>query len=352
MAMKSNSGDLDEGVLDDNETEQLDTQIEWLCSVANDCRRVTEEAMISQCKISDSHQDNPATVGASGAGGGGGGMGSSGFLGPGLTAETLQIARVSDKAYDSFSRVSAKAIDFVSCIIFKTLFGVVDECRVFDKDVFKRWKNSLKTLPQNMPPGGESRGETRSNLLDLDFLFELIEEKCEYLQPFCHYRLLSLCADKVVMVYLHLLKDAKNSNRIFSPDGIEISQLTIDVTTIQNLFKISCRHKDLKNYADAILQHLRPLKHAISLISLSRNSVEFEKVLDTLYKVNPFILLLLIFIEFRLFFVFLSIFYFSSSFLHFYFLFVFYPFLFSVVTIVIAVIVIFYDSLILSILLL
>ena len=171
-----------------------------------------------------------------------------------------------------------------------------------------------KNFTPKYAPGGESRGETRSNLLDLDFLFELIEEKCEYLQPFCHYRLLSLCADKVVMVYLHLLKDAKNSNRIFSQDGIEISQLTIDVTTIQNLFKISCRHKDLKNYADAILQHLRPLKHAISLISLSRNSVEFEKVLDTLYKVNPFILLLLIFIEFRLFFVFLSIFYFCTYF--------------------------------------
>jgi hypothetical protein len=30
---------------------------------------------------------------------------------------------VSDKAYDAFSRISSRAIDFISCIIFKTLIG-------------------------------------------------------------------------------------------------------------------------------------------------------------------------------------------------------------------------------------
>jgi hypothetical protein len=43
--------------------------------------------------------------------------------GSGLTFEALQIARVSDKAYDAFSRISSRAIDFISCIIFKTLLG-------------------------------------------------------------------------------------------------------------------------------------------------------------------------------------------------------------------------------------
>ena len=35
----------------------------------------------------------------------------------------MQIARVSDKAYDAFSRVASKALDYISCIIFKTLLG-------------------------------------------------------------------------------------------------------------------------------------------------------------------------------------------------------------------------------------
>ena len=45
--------------LDDDEREQLDTQIEWLCSVANDCRRVTEDAMISECKVSEQYNKSP-----------------------------------------------------------------------------------------------------------------------------------------------------------------------------------------------------------------------------------------------------------------------------------------------------
>ena len=46
-------------------------------------------------------------------------------LGAGLTVDELQIARVSDKAYDAFSRVASKALDFISCIIFKTLLGKI-----------------------------------------------------------------------------------------------------------------------------------------------------------------------------------------------------------------------------------
>ena len=50
--------------------------------------------------------------------------------GAGLTFEALQIARVSDKAYDSFNRAASKAIDFISCIIFKTLLGKYSTCSV------------------------------------------------------------------------------------------------------------------------------------------------------------------------------------------------------------------------------
>ena len=126
----SNSDDF---LLDENEREQLDTQIEWLCSVANDTRRITEEAMISKCKITSSY-DNSDVMNMKGGE-------------RGMTAESLQIARVSDKAYDSFTRVTAKAIDFISCIIFKTLLGVVDEFKILEKDVFKRWKSSLREIP-------------------------------------------------------------------------------------------------------------------------------------------------------------------------------------------------------------
>jgi hypothetical protein len=157
--------------------------------------------------------------------------------------------------------------------------GVVDECRVLEKEVFKRWKSTL--LPPTRPASPHP-----SNLIDLDFLSELLKEKSDYLVPYNHYRLLSLCADKVVIIYLYLLKDARASGRVFLLDGLEIDQLNTDINAIQSCFRTACKRKDLENYSDAVLTRFRPLRHAITLLSQSRSSSEFEKTLDTLYKVR------------------------------------------------------------------
>ena len=102
--------------LDEDEREQLDEHIEWLCSVANDCRRITESAMIekaiAQCQLtkksgnstknthknaSDKYSEKDAP----------------------LSPAKLRIANVSSKAYEVFNRVCAQSVDFISCIIFK-----------------------------------------------------------------------------------------------------------------------------------------------------------------------------------------------------------------------------------------
>ena len=267
----------DDFLLDENEREQLDTQIEWLCSVANDSRRITEEAMISKCKITSSY-DNSDEMNMKGGE-------------RGMTAESLQIARVSDKAYDSFTRVTAKAIDFISCIIFKTLLGVVDEFKILEKEVFKRWKSSLREIPtintevqvQVQVPSSQST----STLIDYDFLLELLNEKSEYLQPYCHYKLLCLCIDKNVMIYLNMLKDERTFNKSIPPNGSEIMQLNKDIKKLHKCYlTASTQNDELKNYSDAILMHIRPLKQAVSLLSCGRDSKEFEQVLESLYKVS------------------------------------------------------------------
>jgi hypothetical protein len=173
--------------------------------------------------------------------------------------------------------------------------GVVDECRVLDKEVFKRWKATL-TAPH--PPSAAVTSTSTaiatslatatvcSSLVDLEFLSELLKEKTDYLLPYNYYRLLSLCADKVVLIYLHLLRDGRACGKVVHTDGIEITQLNADFAAIQNCFKDACRRKHLENYSDAVLTHLRPLRHAISLLSLSRNCDGFQKTLETLFKVD------------------------------------------------------------------
>jgi hypothetical protein len=189
--------------------------------------------------------------------------------------------------------VGAQAIDFISCIIFKTLLGVVDELKALDKNVYKRWKASVlipSPVPSNYTSSMFSSAKNCVNgapspLIDLNFLSELLEEKMEYLEPYNYYRLLVLCADKVVMIYLNLLKDAYSSGKTIQSDGPEVTQLRIDITAVQECFRSACNHKDLANYADAVSGHFRPLNYALSLISDSKFSPEFEKTLQSIFKV-------------------------------------------------------------------
>lgn len=172
------------------------------------------------------------------------------------------------------------------------MLGVVDECRVLDKEIFKRWKATLTgphppfaAATSNSTSTSTATATVCSSLVDLDFLSELLKEKTDYLLPYNYYRLLYLCADKVVLIYLHLLRDGRACGKVLHTDGIEITQLNADVTAIQNCFKDACKRKHLENYSDAVLTRLRPLRHAISLMSMSRNCEGFQKTLETLLKV-------------------------------------------------------------------
>ena len=100
--------------------------------------------------------------------------------------------------------------------------------KILEKGLYKRWRSSVVAHQLNSSSGGGSDSDgdgddgvmRPSQLIDLSFLGHLMAEKSEYLLPFCHYRLLSLCADKVVMIYLALLKDGqKTSGCYFQANG-------------------------------------------------------------------------------------------------------------------------------------
>ena len=103
--------------LDEDEREQLDEHIEWLCAVANDCRRITENAMIekaiAQCQLTKKNNTSSAKNTHKNAS-----IKTNDKNAP-LSPEKLRIANVSSKAYEVFNRVCAQSVDFISCIIFK-----------------------------------------------------------------------------------------------------------------------------------------------------------------------------------------------------------------------------------------
>ena len=219
---------------------------------------------------------------------------------------------------------------------------MADDLKVLEKGLYKRWRASVAVHQLNASTNGSDGDNSDggdgddgvirpSQLIDLSFLGDLMAEKAEYLLPFCHYRLLSLCADKVVMIYLALLKDGQKSGGCyFQANGpgsestetyctllhltlishqhtlychsvlacllacllalslaclSEIQQLRIDLAATEKLFHSLCAHKDLKNYADAIIVRLRPLKRALALLTSGRESVEFENTLQSILKV-------------------------------------------------------------------
>ena len=97
---------------------------------------------------------------------------------------------------------------------------MADDLKILEKGLYKRWRASVVSHQLNSSSGdGDDSGDEDdgdgvirpSQLIDLSFLGDLMAEKAEYLSPYCHYRLLSLCADKVVMIYLALLKDGQKT---------------------------------------------------------------------------------------------------------------------------------------------
>ena len=117
-ATKTYSMDLDAvHALDEDEREQLDEHIEWLCSVANDCRRITENAMIekaiAQCQLTKQRGISSAKTTHKNA------SDKTNDKDAPLSPAKLRIANVSSKAYEVFNRVCAQSVDFISCIIFK-----------------------------------------------------------------------------------------------------------------------------------------------------------------------------------------------------------------------------------------
>ena len=101
---------------------------------------------------------------------------------------------------------------------------MADDLKILEKGLYKRWRASVAAHQLNATSSDDNDDNDHGNgdndggmiirpslLIDLSFLGDLMAEKSEYLLPYCHYRLLSLCADKVVMIYLALLKDGQKT---------------------------------------------------------------------------------------------------------------------------------------------
>lgn len=250
----------------DDQIRQLDEQLEWLCSVANDSLRLKEIDIRLVPGYHERLDSSPSTQ--------------------------YSLQRIINACNFNIDL----AADHIACIIFR-------ELSLSSKDGF--WTEDhihLKWLP--LSSSGDSKHKkqhpsTSVNDINCDY-DDLLTQFCtqlndlrefvsirvvDYLEPFCFYRLICICAIKVSVRYMCMLRVAVASDRRFSMEGLEARQIKRHCEAIVECFTMIMSEcaMPLSEYGDFHTQFLT-LSTIPALVSDDTSSPEFNDALQSLLK--------------------------------------------------------------------
>ena len=268
----------DAGLTEEQEFEQLDEHILWLSSVANDARRVVESSMLLVFRNNNSSNIDEET--------------------------NLELASEVDRIHSKFLKISNTAIDEVTCVIFKVLSSHSIKTatsnstssiltsrirnvqwRLFDVDFYSDWEKSALNKVGNTGQQNTVLAELMTNLQSF------LQARWDYLLPYCYYKLLQVCADKVMILYFQLIKTAYVERKRFERNGPEIIQITQDIEMIKKCFQTAVQsNNDTMQYSDALSSKLRRLDQSLQLINCDSSTNEFPLLLKSIHKIaqgNP-----------------------------------------------------------------
>ena len=257
------------GLSDEESSRQLDEQSEWLCSVADDAHRITDTNMVDE--VNKVTLDDAAPDGSVGGG-----------ADTDVELFVSNAAAVSSRAYTAFTHTMMRAVDFLSCIIFKTISLEETLAVTFQKGYFAIWDKAAYAAATN-----DSAVSEKSLIIQIvEFMAELLSYKASSLMPYCYYKLLSVCSDKMVVFYLNHLREALRANKRFTINGPEVKQMIADVNAIKTCFNDAVKSvSETEDFADALQSQFRRLDQAVLLISSGAVTDAFKNTLQSILKV-------------------------------------------------------------------
>ena len=115
---------------------------------------------------------------------------------------------------------------------------------------------------------------------------DLLAARIEYLDAFCAYKVLMVCISKVIGRYLFMLKCAQDAHRHVMLSGKDVISMLTDIQAVKDCFGDLMHQPALAMYADAVLSQAKFLDHALALITFDKESDEFELTLQSLLKIS------------------------------------------------------------------
>lgn len=242
--------------------EELSEYATWLASVANDAHRVEANQLHAPNRVADAAKEDEKFQQD--------------------TQENLKKeGAVEKRTIKSFLNISMTALDHLSCIVYIYVFH--ERTDLLNDNLYKKW---LDTLPKDPPLLGEDDAAIIPSVME-DVTF-FLQEKQAFLSPFCYCTLVSLCADKMYVVYLSLFKIAHRYGGAF--EAKERAQIRADIEAIRSGFQAALEDgppnsAEYRKFSGIIKEKFVPLDYCCDLLRDDLGTAAFD---ETMRKLQAF----------------------------------------------------------------
>lgn len=230
-----------EGVSGADLLDEMEERTAFLCSVANDVRRIEVVGMFFIEKGQQTSSVSDAT------------------------------SAIMSKCSEMFNSVISRSVECIANVAFKILA---------QEELWLQPSAHIQWIPKN----AESVEGQLTFLSQVTDFSDLLESRVQYLDPFCSYRLVNICAKRLVGRYLFLLKHTREAGRVFSTSSSEIGSLVESVDAIKSCLTTILNTPETAMYLDAVLSNLRYLDQAVVMMTFGRDSLEFENTMSAMLR--------------------------------------------------------------------
>ncbi|KAJ1430645.1 hypothetical protein B484DRAFT_479142 [Ochromonadaceae sp. CCMP2298] len=239
-----------------SEEDELEEYSTWLAGVANDARRVeTNQLYASKC-VQDAMQQGEEMKLAD--------------------AQGLQHEEIlNQRARQAFNEVMLCALDHLSCIVFVYAFHVTPE--LLTKHLFYSWHEHMESDEPDSP------NQVVVKAMEDVCLF--IRQMMNFVSYYCYCSLVTIAADKMVVLYLTLLKMAQHKGCVFGDQ--ELAQYRCDKASMKAslsaaLAEVGVSSADYEYFQAIVSEKFRALDLCEGLFAHPLASVGFDLAMEQL----------------------------------------------------------------------
>ena len=251
----------DSKLSEEDRFEQQDEEIEWLCSVINDCFRINANSLMipepakKKKKKKTAEESNPINKDLSYV-----------IADTVLAFESVCIISVDSVACSLLSRE-----DLNIHSLFKRELSNISIADLLEQLSAPTNSNKNNSIDPNSSLVATGLYGHKDGIIEfLKSFTPLLNGLSEFLSKEAYIRLVACCVDKVVILYLFLLREVYESHHTFIDSSTEFQQIKTDIVKLKHHFsKVTPTM-----YVESLMHHFRILDQVVILIGADINCIK------------------------------------------------------------------------------